>query len=183
MTERERMISGGSYDPQDPELVSTRARVQRIVREYNALNDDQQSKRDDLLRGAFGRMGERVVIQSGLRFEYGFTVELGDDVFMNYGCVLLDVCPIVIGSRVLFGPNVQLLTPTHPLDPEERATGLESGRAIGIGDDVWLGGGAIVNPGVTIGSGTTVGAGSVVTRDLPDRVFAAGSPARVIREL
>ncbi|MEO0484193.1 MAG: sugar O-acetyltransferase [Planctomycetota bacterium] len=183
MSERERMIAGEAYDPRDPGLASARARIQSVVRRYNELDDGDQDERDALLRGALGRIGERVVLQSGLRFEYGFTIELGDDVFMNYGCVLLDVCPIRIGSRVLFGPNVQLLTPTHPLDPVERSSGRESGRPITVGDDVWLGGGVIVNPGVTIGSGTTVGAGSVVPKDLPERVFAAGVPARVVREL
>ncbi len=183
MTEREKMIRGELYDASDAELVALRASVQRAIRRYSELDDEDQTERDATLLGLLGRVGTGCLLQSGFRCEYGFNVELGDQVFMNYGCVLLDVCPIRIGSRSMFGPLVQLLTPTHPIDPAERAGGLEAGRPITIGEDVWLGGGVIVNPGVTIGAGTAVGSGAVVTKDLPPRVFAGGNPARVIREL
>lgn len=183
MTEREKMVAGQAYLASDPELRDRRLRGQGLIRRYNELDDDQQAERDTILRELLARIGERCLLQSGFRCEYGFNVTLGDDVFMNYGCVLLDVCPITIGSRVMFGPGVQLLTPTHPIDPTERAKGPESGRPIVIEDDVWLGGAVIVGPGVTIGAGTTVGSGAVVTKDLPPRVFAGGNPARVIREI
>lgn len=192
-TERERMVNGQAFDPGDPELCELRLRGQRLIRRYNTLDDDAQPARDSVLAELLGRIGAGCLVQSGFRCEYGFTVELGDRVFMNYGCVLLDVCPIRIGNRTLLGPNVQLLTPTHPLVPEERTLGttdgpeapsmVEKGKPITIGDDCWLGGGVIVNPGVTIGDGTTVGSGSVVTKDLPPRVLAAGNPARAIRDV
>ncbi len=183
MSEREKMIRGELYDASDAELLAIRASVQRTIRRYNELDDEDQTQRDTMLRNLLGKVGTGCLLQSGFRCEYGFNVELGNQVFMNYGCILLDVCPIRIGSRSMLGPLVQLLTPTHPIDPVERANGLEAGKPITIGEDVWLGGGVIVNPGVTIADGTTVGAGAVVTKDLPPRVFAAGNPARVIREL
>ena len=183
MSEQSRMIRGELYDAADPALAARRLDVQKVLRRYNELDDDDQLSRDEILSGLFSEIGEGCLIQSGFRCEYGFNITLGTRVFMNYDCVVLDVCPVRIGDRCQFGPACHLYTPTHPLDPEIRARGPEAGRPIIIGDDVWLGGRVTVNPGVTIGSGTTVGAGSVVTRDLPPRVFAAGNPARVIREL
>jgi len=177
------MVRGEMYDASDPELAELRLRGQKLVRRYNALDDDAQPQRDAILRDLLARVGEGCLVQSGFRCEYGFNIELGDRVFINYDCVLLDVCPIRVGSRCQIGPRVQFLTATHPLDPAERAKGPEAGRPITLGDDVWLGGGVILNPGVTVGAGTTVAAGAVVTKNLPGRVFAAGVPARVLRDL
>lgn len=183
MSERDRMIRGELYDASDPALAARRLEVQRILRVYNELDDDAQPLRDEILRGLLASVGSGCLVQSGFRCEYGFNIELGSRVFMNYDCVVLDVCPVRIGDRCQFGPGSHIYTPTHPLDPDTRAEGTEAGKPVTIENDVWLAGRVTVNPGVTIGRGTTVGAGSVVTRDLPARVFAAGNPARVIREL
>jgi maltose O-acetyltransferase len=123
------------------------------------------------------------VIEPPFQCEYGCNISLGEQVFFNFNCVVLDVAPVRIGARVLIGPGVQIYTATHPLSAEQRKAGLEAGRRIDIGDDVWIGGGAILCPGVRIGSGSVIGAGSVVTRDLPHGVLAAGNPCRVIREI
>jgi maltose O-acetyltransferase len=115
--------------------------------------------------------------------DYGINITLGDRVFFNFNCVVLDVAPVRVRSGVLFGPAVQIYAATHPLSAAERRTGLESGRAVEVGDDVWVGGGAIICPGVRVGARSVIGAGSVVTRDIPEGMFAAGNPCRVIREL
>ena len=115
--------------------------------------------------------------------DYGTNIELGDKVFFNFNCVILDVAKVTIGSNVMFGPAVQIYTATHPMDAEERRSGLEFAKPVRIGNDVWLGGGVIVCPGVTIGDAAVIGAGSVVVRDIPAGVFAAGNPCRVIREI
>ena len=124
-----------------------------------------------------------VAITPPFQCDYGYNITLGEGVYFNVNCVVLDVAPVRIGARTLMGPGVQLYTASHPMSPEERAGGLELGVPITIGEDVWIGGGAIVCPGVTIGDGAVIGAGSVVTRDVPARVFAAGNPCRVIRSL
>jgi len=115
--------------------------------------------------------------------DYGSNIHLGEKVFFNFNCVVLDVCPVRIGSYTLFGPAVQILTATHPLDAAERRRGLEGATPIEIGADVWVGGGAIICPGVRIGAQAVIGAGSVVTRDVPERTIAAGNPCRVIRTI
>lgn len=131
----------------------------------------------------FGAIGENVWIEPPFFCDYGQNIRVGANVFFNFNCVVLDVAPVEIGDNVLFGPNVQIYTATHPIDAATRRSGLEFGKPIRIGSDVWVGGSAIFNPGVTVGSRTVIGAGSVVTRDLPDDVFAAGNPCRVIRSL
>lgn len=182
-TMRDRMIRGQLYDASDPELCDLRLRGQRVCRAYNALDDDAQPERARILQGFLGAIGQRTVVQSGVRIEYGFNVSIGSGCYVNYDVIFLDICPITIGDRVQIAPRVQLVTATHPLDPAERAKGPESGAPIRIGDDVWLGAGVIVLPGVTIGEGTTVASGAVVAKDLPPRVLAGGVPAKVIREL
>ena len=128
-------------------------------------------------------VGKEVWIEPPFYCDYGSNITLGDNVFFNFNCVVLDVTPVVIGSRVLFGPAVQIYAATHPLSAAERRSGLEAGKPVEIGDDVWVGGGAIICPGVQIGPESVIGAGSVVTRNIPARVLAAGNPCRVIREL
>jgi maltose O-acetyltransferase len=139
--------------------------------------------RQALLLELLGRVGDGVEIRPPLMVDYGYQITVGARTFINYGAVLLDVAPITIGEDGQFGPNVQLLTPTHPLDPELRRQKWEAAEPIVIGDNVWLGGGAIVLPGITIGDNTVVGAGAVVTKDLPANVVAVGNPARIIRHL
>ena len=183
VTEREKMTSGQPYRADDPELCRLRLRGQRLIRAYNELDDDSQRARRAILDDLFAEVGDGTLIQSGFRCEYGFTITIGREVFMNYNCTLLDVCPIAIGDRAKLGPGVQLITATHPLDAAERRRGWESGEPITIDEDAWLGAGVHVCPGVRIGRGTTVGAGAVVATDLPAGVLAVGVPARVIRSI
>jgi maltose O-acetyltransferase len=165
------------YDPMQPELVEARQRARELLARYNATAEEQ------LLRELFARVGAEPFIEPPFFCDYGTNTSIGDRFYANTGCIFLDSASVTIGARVLFGPAVQLLGATHPLEAEQRASGLEFRAPIAIGDDVWVGGGAIVLPGVTIGDRAIVGAGSVVTRDVPADVVVAGNPARVIRSL
>jgi maltose O-acetyltransferase len=180
---RERMLAGELYLADDPELIEAYERAQELTTAYNATGVRERSRRHELLGELLGAVGEETAIRPPLRVDYGTQLRFGARCFANFGLVALDVAPIVIGDDVQIGPNVQLLTPLHPLEAGPRRDKWESALPIEIGDNVWLGGGVIVCPGVTIGANTVVGAGSVVTRDLPAGVLAAGSPARVVREL
>ena len=182
-TEKQKMLAGELYLGNDPALVAERRRARALLRAYNATADDEETRRADLLKTLFGAIGAGATIEPAFRCDYGYNLAAGANLFVNFDCVFLDCAPIRIGDNVQIGPCVQLLTPHHPIDPAIRREGLEGASPITIGDDVWLGGGAIICPGVTIGAGTTVGAGSVVTRDLPPRVVAAGNPCRVLRRL
>ena len=182
MTERQKMLAGEMYDPLDPELVSARERARDLCQALNATRESQQEERRRLLRNLFGAGGESVWMQPPFYCDYGANIELGERVFFNFNCVVLDVCRVRVGDYTLFGPAVQIYTAMHPLDAEERRRD-EFGKPVEIGADVWVGGGAIILPGVRIGSRAVIGAGSVVTRDVPDQVFAAGNPCRVIREI
>ncbi|MDN3520161.1 sugar O-acetyltransferase [Halomonas ramblicola] len=183
MTEREKMLAGELYDARDPELQSMRRRARLLIHELNASRDDAEAERRRLLAELLPHAGEGLWIEPPFFCDYGAHIRLGRGVFFNFDCVVLDVAPVTIGDHVLFGPAVQLYTATHPLDAAARRSGLEAGRPIAIGDDCWLGGGAVINPGVSIGARSVIGAGSVVTRDLPADVFAAGNPCRVIRPI
>jgi maltose O-acetyltransferase len=171
------------YDPSQPELAAARRRSRGLLARYNATAEEQADERLSLLRELLARVGAEPWIEPPFFCDYGSNTSIGDRFYANTGCVFLDSAPVTIGDRVLFGPAVQLLAATHPVEPELRAQGLEYAEPISIGDDVWLGGGAIVLPGVTIGDRAVVGAGSVVTRDAPADVVVAGNPARVIRSL
>ena len=180
---KDRMLRGDLYIADDPQLKADYARAQRLLDRFNATGHHEEPERDALLRSLLGAVGAGVVVKPTLRCDYGTPITIGAGTFVNYDCVLLDVAPIAIGAACQLATRVQLLTATHPIDPEARRSGWESGAPIALGDDVWLGGGVIVCPGVTIGAGTVVGAGSVVTRDLPAGVVAFGAPARVHREI
>jgi maltose O-acetyltransferase len=177
------MLRGELYLAGDPEIQADASRSQELMGRYNATRHAEQELRDRLLRELLGEVGEGVVVRPPLWIDYGSHISIGDGTFVNYDCVMLDVAPIRIGAACQLATRVQLLTATHPIDPEARRLGWESAEPITIGDNVWLGGGAIVCPGVTIGDDTVVGAGAVVTRDLPAGVVAAGVPARVLREI
>jgi len=171
------------YDPNRPELVRARRRARTLLARYNATTEDEPDERTSLLHELLPRVGPGAWIEPPFFCDYGTNLSLGERFYANTGCIVLDSAPVTVGDRALLGPAVQLLAATHPLDPALRAQGLESAEPIAIGDDVWLGGGAIVLPGVTIGDRAVVGAGSVVTRDVPADVVVAGNPARVIRSL
>jgi maltose O-acetyltransferase len=176
------MLAGELYDPLDAELAAARARARDLCQALNASREDQQGERRRVLRELFGRGGGSVWMQPPFYCDYGANIELGERVFFNFNCVVLDVCRVRIGSFSLFGPAVQVYTAMHPMDAALRRK-QEYGKPVEIGADVWIGGGAIILPGVTIGSRAVIGAGSVVTRDVPEDVFAAGNPCRVIREI
>jgi maltose O-acetyltransferase len=180
---RERMDRGALYLSDGPDLRALRVRAQRLLQAYNATDPGDSDGRTALLAELLGGVGEGVVVLPAFRCDYGFNITVGAGTFVNFDAVLLDTSPIVIGESCQLAPRVQLLTATHPVDPGPRRAGWEYGEPITLGDNVWLGGGAIVCPGVAIGSDTVVGAGAVVTRDLPAGVVAAGNPARVLRAI
>jgi|SRR4051812_28097478 maltose O-acetyltransferase len=182
-TQRERMLAGDLYIADDPELAADALRARRLQDRYNRTGADAAVERRHILDELLGAFGAGSEIRPPFYCDYGYQIRVGARVFANYGLVALDVAAITIGDDVQIGPNVQLLTPTHPADADLRRAKWEAAAPITIGDNVWLGGGAIVLPGVVIGENTVVGAGAVVTRDLPADVVALGSPARVTRPL
>jgi maltose O-acetyltransferase len=182
MVERSKMLAGELYDPLDAELVAARVRARDLCQALNATAEGAAAERRRILLELFGAGGDSVWMQPPFYCDYGSNIELGQRVFFNFNCVVLDVCRVRIGGFTLFGPAVQIYTPLHPMDPVLRR-GQEFGRPVEIGSDVWVGGGAIILPGVSIGDRAVIGAGSVVTRDVPAGAFAAGNPCRVIREV
>lgn len=182
-TEKEKMLAGELYNALDPQLSAERKQARILFKKLNDCGEDQKKERRKLLKELIPHSGKNLWIEPPFYCDYGSNITLGDNVFFNFNCVVLDVAKVTIGSRTLMAPNVQLFTATHPMDHKERASGLESGKPITIGEDVWIGGGAIICPGVTIGDRTVIGAGSVVTKDIPSDVVAAGNPCKVIRKL
>jgi maltose O-acetyltransferase len=181
-SEREKMLAGELYNALDPELVTARNRARDLCQALNRSREEDVEERRRILQDLFGGGGDTVWMQPPFYCDYGTNIELGERVFFNFNCVVLDVCTVRIGSFTLFGPAVQIYTPLHPLDAELRRRE-EYGKPIEIGADVWVGGGAIILPGVRIGARAVIGAGSVVTRDVPEATFAAGNPCRVIRSI
>ncbi len=181
-TMQERMDAGDWYKA-GPEQWDAIARASRLCTEYNNTLPFDSAKALALLPEIFGTVGQNVFLREPVKVDFGTNIHWGDNCFANYGLIALDVAPIRIGSGTMFGSNVQLMTPLHPLDPELRAEGWESAAPITIGSNVWVGSGAIILPGVTIGDGAVIGAGAVVSRDVPARAVAVGNPARVIKTL
>lgn len=181
-TEKEKMLAGELYDPLDPELARARDRARNLCQDLNATREEDVAMRRRILVDLFGRGGDSVWMQPPFFCDYGGNIALGERVFFNFNCVVLDVCPVTVGDFTLFGPAVQIYTALHPMDAALRRK-QEFAKPIAIGSDVWVGGGAILCPGVTVGDRAVIGAGSVVTRAVPPGVFAAGNPCRVIREI
>ncbi len=180
--EREKMLAGEMYDAFDPELAAARSRARDLCQELNATREADQDLRRRLLLQIFGKGGDTVWLQPPFFCDYGTNIELGERVFFNFNCTVLDVCKVMIGDYTQFGSGVQILTPLHPLDAASRRK-QEYGAPVTIGSDVWVGSGAIILPGVCIGSRTVIGAGSVVSRNLPENVLAVGNPCRVVRKI
>ncbi|BDZ64432.1 sugar O-acetyltransferase [Agromyces mangrovi Wang et al. 2018] len=182
-TNRERMLAGDLYIADDPESLRIMHRAMTLTRDYAAaLVDDIDSARS-ILSDLLGSVGDDVFVRPPLHVDFGENIHLGDRVSINFNLTALDVADIRIGDDVLIGPNVQLLTATHPVDPRPRRDKLESAKPITIHENVWIGGGAIIGPGVTIGENSVIGAGAVVLKDVPANVIAAGNPARILREI
>lgn len=182
-TEREKMLAGELYTADDPELSAAFQRAQRLCEAFNQTSAADRDAGNDVLRELLGAYGQGCEIRPPLRCDYGTQLLLGDRVFVNFGLIALDVGLITIGDDVKIGPNVQLLTPTHPIDPVTRQANLEAADPITIEANVWIGGGAILLPGVTIGENSVIGAGSVVAKSIPPNVIAVGNPCRVIRPI
>ncbi|WP_416670777.1 sugar O-acetyltransferase [Egbenema bharatensis] len=180
-TEKQKMLAGELYLAADPELAAGSKRAFRLLHRYNQTTVDKRDRRTEILQELFAQVGEKIVITPPFHCDYGSNIYLGDRVYMNYGCVILDCNTVHIGDDTMFAPYVQIYTAHHPVDPTVRLTGRELASPIRIGRNVWIGGGVIVCPGVTIGDGTTIGAGSVVTKDIPANVVAVGNPCRVLR--
>jgi len=183
VTEWDKMVSGARYDANDAQLVRARERARALTFQFNHAPPEQADARRQAIAVLLGRSGERVRIEPPFHCDYGVNIHLGDDVYVNMNCVVLDCARVQVGDRVLVGSGVQLVTAAHPVDFAERRAGLELALPITIGDDVWIGAGAIICPGVSIGARCVIGAGSVVVREMPPDVVAAGNPCRVVRGL
>jgi maltose O-acetyltransferase len=182
MTERDKMLAGELYDAYAPPLVAARTRAHDLCLALAVTSDADAHARQHILRDLLGAGGDTAIIQPPFFCDYGTNIELGERVYFNASCTVLDVCRVRIGAFTVLGPGVQILTPLHPVDAQLRRTH-EYGKPIDIGADVWIGGGALILAGVTIGARSVIGAGSVVTRDVPEGVLAVGNPCRVIRTI
>ncbi len=182
-TQKEKMLAGELYNPIDSKLSAERRRARMLFKQFNETHDEQPLLRKELLKQLIGGYQKDLVIEPPFYCDYGGNISVGHKVFFNFNCTVLDVCQVTIGDRSLFGPNVQIYAAKHPMDAATRAEGLESGKPVTIGSDVWVGGGVIICPGVAIGDRCVIGAGSVVTKDVPPDSFAAGNPCKVIRQI
>ncbi|MFF3504686.1 sugar O-acetyltransferase [Streptomyces sp. NPDC003247] len=182
-TNLERMLAGDLYIADDPEIARRQQRALRLAARYQAAYVEDAAAARPLLAELLASVGDGVELRPPLHVDYGSNISIGARTFVNYNLTALDVAAITIGEDCQIGPNVQLLTPTHPVEPGPRRDKLEAALPITIGDNVWLGGGVIVCPGVTIGDNSVIGAGAVVTRDVPANVVAVGNPARPVRDI
>jgi maltose O-acetyltransferase len=178
-SEKQKMLAGEPYDASDPQLVADHLAACRWLERFNRTLAWPAPERLAVLREGLGRVGEGTTVRPPFHCDYGYNIELGAGVFLNFNCVVLDVVAVTIGDGTQIGPGVQILAADHPRDPAERAQGLEWGRPIAIGRNVWIGGAAVILPGVTIGDDAVVGAGGVVTRDVPAGGVVVGNPARL----
>jgi maltose O-acetyltransferase len=181
MTEKQKMLAGQLYLASDQELVNERKYSRHFASLYNATTEAVQ--RQEILSQWFGKIGSQAEIEPPFFCDYGINISVGDKFYANFGCVILDCNLVEIGNNVMLAPYVQIYTAHHPTDPKLRLEGQELASPIKIGNNVWIGGGAIICPGVTIGDNTTIGAGSVVVKDLPSHAIAVGNPCKVIREV
>ena len=182
-SEMQKMLSGEWYNAADEELVAARLKARFLLKKYNDSSPDQAELRQQLLKDLIPQQGNGLYIEPPFYCDYGANIQIGDKVYFNFACTILDVMQVKIGDNTLFGPSVQIYTAMHPMNWNERASGVEFAKPISIGSHVWVGGSAIICPGVSIGDRTIIGAGSVVTRDIPNDVFAAGNPCRIIKQL
>lgn len=183
MTEWEKLQAGKMYNDTDEGLFKRRVRAKKLFREYNRTDDDEVERRKEIMNELFEFVGNQVWIEPDFHCEYGSNISIGNNVYINFGCIILDCAKVIIGDDVLFGPNIGLYPVNHAIDAQERSDGGCIGKSIKIGSKVWLGGDVKVLAGVTIGNGSIIGTGSVVTKDIPAGVIAVGNPCRVIRKV
>ncbi|MDF3075805.1 MAG: sugar O-acetyltransferase [Alphaproteobacteria bacterium] len=177
-SEKEKMLAGEPYRPGDSELIEDNGRISAWMDRYNASITRSPAARREMLREVFAHVGHFANIRPPFYCDYGYNISLGAGAFLNFNCIVLDVVAVEIGDDTQIGPGVQILTADHPRDPAARRAGIEFGKPIKIGANVWIGGGALILPGVTIGDDAIIGAGAVVTRDVPAGATAVGNPAR-----
>ena len=183
MTEKEKMINEELYLAYDKELVKERDLIKDLCFELNNTSPSHREKRIRIIEKIFNNTGNNPLVESPFHCDYGYNITVGDNFYANHNLVILDVCKVNIGNNVMIGPNAGIYTAGHPIDPISRKQGLEFGKPITIGNDVWIGGNVVILPGVTIGDNIVIGAGSVVTKDIPSNVVAVGNPCRVIKEI
>jgi len=182
LTEKDKMLNGEFYNPMDTELVTDRMEARKLLYSFNNSKPSDGIRRKETIKQLFGKTGAKIYIEPPFRCDYGYNIEVGENFYANFDCVILDVNKVIMGDDVQLGPGVHIYTAVHPTDPEERMSKTEYGEEIEIGNNVWIGGGAIICSGVKIGSNTTIGAGSVVTKDISENVLAVGNPCKVIKK-
>lgn len=182
-SEREKMLNAELYDPADMELTKNRLDARRLTRVYNHTAETEVNARTELLKELLGSSGDNIYIEPSFKCDYGYNIHIGKNFYANFDCVILDVCEVHIGDNCLLAPGVHIYTATHPLNPKERNSGLEFGKPVTIGNNVWIGGRAVINPGINIGHNVVIASGSVVTKDIPDNVVVGGNPARIIKQI
>jgi len=183
MTEKDKMLSGQLYNASDPDLTEERHKARLLFQQINKMNNNDKEERNKLFYELFGEAGKDLWIEPPFYCDYGYNIKVGNNVFINFNCCILDVVEVRMGNNILIAPYVQIYTATHPTDAKLRNTMLEYAKPVTIGNDVWIGGGAIVCPGVSIGNGVIIGAGSLVNKNVPDNTMVAGNPAREVKKI
>lgn len=183
MMQKQRMLNGYPYQANDLLLSKERLKVRKLIKKYNDSSPSEIRKRTKLLYKILGARGNKCIIHPPFYCDYGYNIEVGENFFANYNCILLDVNRIIIGKNVMLAPNVIVTTAGHPIHPESRNSGFEYGKPIKIGNNVWLGANVVVNPGVSIGNNVVIGSGSIITHDIPDNVVCVGNPIHIVREI
>ncbi len=181
MTEKQKMLAGELYLASDPQLAGERLRARKLFREYNSTTEEEPQRRIEILRSLFGSIAGEVFIEPSFKCDYGYNIHIGDNFYSNFDLIILDVCEVHIGKNCFIAPRVSILAATHPVDAQQRISGAEYGAPVTIGDNVWIGAGAIINPGVTLGDNTVVASGAVVTKTFGANQVLAGVPAKPIR--
>lgn len=183
MPEKEKMLAGYMYNPSDSDLVKERHRVRLLFHKFNSLSEIHLKERQKILYQIFENAGDNLFVEPPFHCDYGSNIKAGKNLFMNFNCCILDVAEVIIGDNCMFGPHVQIYTATHPVEFKARNSGRELGKAITIGNNVWIGGNATICPGVTLGNNVVVAAGAVVTKSFPNDVVIGGNPAKIIKTI
>jgi maltose O-acetyltransferase len=180
MTEREKMLAGEMYNPLDEELIAMRLKARLITREFNKLSAEQEEKRKELIKNLFGSTGEQILIEPYFQCDYGCNIYVGNNFYINFNCVILDVAEVRIGDNCMISPQVGIYTATHPVNATERNNGREFAKPVTIGHNCWIGGHSTINPGVSLGDNVVVASGAVVTKNFGSNVIIGGNPAKVL---